>query len=92
MDKKAADVQQPEGYRGQIAAVLAHDSYDRLPALERPTLIVTGDGDRVIPGASSDVLHARIPGARLEVVAGAGHLFFVEQPEPTARLLEEFLG
>ncbi len=92
VDKKAADVQQPEGYRGQIAAVLAHDSYDRLPALERPTLIVTGDGDRVIPGSSSDVLHARIPGARLEVVAGAGHLFFVEQPEPTARLLEEFLG
>jgi pimeloyl-ACP methyl ester carboxylesterase len=54
-------------------------------------LILTGDGDRVIPGASSDVLHERIPGSRLEVVAEAGHLFFLEQPEPSARLLEDFL-
>ena len=49
------------------------------PRIEHPTLIVTGDGDRVIPAASSDVLHERIPGSRLEVVAGAGHLFFLER-------------
>jgi pimeloyl-ACP methyl ester carboxylesterase len=90
--KKAADVQAPEGYSGQIQAVLAHDSYDRLPGIDRPTLIVTGDSDRVIPGASSDVLHERIPGSRLEVVAGAGHLFFLERPEESVRLLEEFLA
>jgi 3-oxoadipate enol-lactonase len=41
VEKKSADVQEPEGYQGQIAAVLAHDSYDRLPGLARPTLIVT---------------------------------------------------
>jgi pimeloyl-ACP methyl ester carboxylesterase len=89
--KKSTDVQEPEGYRGQIAAVLAHDAYDRLPELARPTLILTGDSDRVIGGASSDVLHERIPGSRLEVVAGAGHLFFLERPEETLRLLDEFL-
>ena len=77
IEKKVADVQHPEGYRGQISAVLAHDTYDRLPLIDRPTMIVTGDGDRVIPGASSHVLHERIPGSRLEVVAGAGHLFFL---------------
>jgi len=91
VEKKAADVQDPEGYRGQIAAALAHDTYDRLPQIACPTLIVTGDGDRVIPGASSDVLHERIPGSRLEVVADAGHLFFLEQPEESLRLLEAFL-
>lgn len=89
--KKSGDVQEPEGYRGQIAAAVGHDSYDRLPQITRPTLIVTGDGDRVIPGASSEVMHGRIPGSRLEVVAGAGHLFFLEQPEATLRLLDEFL-
>jgi pimeloyl-ACP methyl ester carboxylesterase len=91
VDKKAADVQDPEGYRGQIAAVLAHDTYERLPSIDRPTLILTGDGDRVIPGESSAVLHERIPGSRLEVVAGAGHLFFLERPDETVRLLDEFL-
>jgi 3-oxoadipate enol-lactonase len=92
VEKKSRDVQDPEGYRGQIAAALAHDTYDRLPQIDCPTLILTGDGDRVIPGASSEVLHERIPGSRLEVVTGAGHLFFLERPEESLRLLEDFLG
>jgi pimeloyl-ACP methyl ester carboxylesterase len=92
IEKKVADVQDPEGYRGQIAAALAHDSYDRLPQIRCPTLILTGDDDRVIPGASSEVLRERIPGSRLEVIAGSGHLFFLEQPDESVRLLEDFLG
>jgi pimeloyl-ACP methyl ester carboxylesterase len=92
VDKKSADVQDPEGYRGQIAAALAHDAHERLPGIEAPTLILTGDSDRVIPGASSDVLAERIPGSRLEVVAGAGHVFFLDRPEESLRLLEDFLG
>lgn len=92
IEKKSADVQDPEGYRGQIAAVLAHDTYERLPEIAMPTLILTGDGDRVIPATSSAVLHERIPQARLEVVSGAGHLFFLERPEESVRLLERFLA
>jgi pimeloyl-ACP methyl ester carboxylesterase len=90
--KKSADPQPREGYRGQIAAALAHDTYDRLPGIEAPTLILTGDDDRVIPGESSEVLARRITGARLEVIPGSGHLFFLERPEHTLRLLREFLG
>ena len=91
VEKKSRDVQDPEGYRGQIAAALAHDTYDRLPQIECPTLIVTGDGDRVIPGASSHVLHERIPGSRLEVIPGAGHLFFLERPDESLRAIETFV-
>jgi 3-oxoadipate enol-lactonase len=91
IEKKSADVQAPEGYRGQIEAVLAHDTYERLPRLSRPTLILTGDADAIIPAASSEVLHERIPGSRMEVVPG-GHLFFLERPDQTLALLEEFLG
>lgn len=91
IEKKSADVQDPVGYRAQLAAVLAHDSFGRLPAIEAPTMIVTGDDDRVIPAASSDILHGRLRGSRLEVVRGAGHLFFIERPEETLRLLEDFL-
>jgi 3-oxoadipate enol-lactonase len=90
--KKSADVQDPEGYAAQIQAVLGHDAAGRLSEIAAPTLVITGDDDRVIPGESSELLASRIPGARLQVIAGAGHLFFIERPAETLRLLEEFLG
>jgi 3-oxoadipate enol-lactonase len=90
--KKSADVQDDEGYRGQIAAVLTHDSCDRLDRIAAPTLVVTGDDDRVIPAPSSDVLAERIPDARLAVIRGAGHLFFIERPEETHAVLADFLS
>lgn len=90
--KKSRDVQDPRGYAAQIAAVLAHDCAGRLDTIVAPTLVLTGDDDRVIPGASSELLCERIPGARLEIIPGAGHLFFIEKPSETLRLLEEFLA
>ena len=90
--KKSGDVQDDEGYRAQIAAVLAHDTDDRLPGISAPTLVITGDNDRVIPGASSEVLAERIPNAHLEVIGGAGHLFFLERPAATLRAPDDFLA
>jgi pimeloyl-ACP methyl ester carboxylesterase len=90
--KKSGDVQDPAGYAAQIQAVLAHDTAGRLEEIAAPTLVITGDDDRVIPGESSELLRERIPDARLEVIAGAGHLFFIERPDVTLRALEAFLG
>ncbi len=91
VEKKSRDVQDPAGYQAEIDAVRHHDALDRLGTIGAPTLVITGDDDQVIPGASSEVLAERIPDARLEVIAGAGHLFFLERPEETLRLLEDFL-
>jgi 3-oxoadipate enol-lactonase len=91
VEKKSRDVQDAEGYRAQIAAVLAHDTWDRLPRIEPHTVILTGDDDQVIPAASSDVLNERIPDSLLYVVSGAGHLFFLERPDETVRALETFV-
>jgi 3-oxoadipate enol-lactonase len=91
IEKKSGDVQDPEGYRAQVAAVLSHDTYERLPDLTCPTLILTGDGDRVIPAASSDVLRERIPDSTLYVIRGAGHLFFLERPDESLLALEAFV-
>lgn len=90
--KKSADVQDPAGYRAQIAAALGHDARDRLGQIKAPTLILTGDEDRVIPAASSDVLRDGIPGSELRVIEGTGHLFFVERPAESLRLLDAFLA
>jgi pimeloyl-ACP methyl ester carboxylesterase len=89
--KKSGDAQPAQGYRGQIAASQAHDALARLPALDLPTLILTGDADQIIPAVNSEHLHDAIPGAQLETLPGAGHLFFIEQPERTPALLRAFL-
>jgi pimeloyl-ACP methyl ester carboxylesterase len=91
VEKKSRDVQDPAGYRAQIAAVLAHDTYERLPGIAHPTVILTGDDDQVIPAASSDVLHARIADSLLYVIRGAGHLFFLERLRETVRALETYV-
>jgi 3-oxoadipate enol-lactonase len=92
IEKKTRDVQDPVGYQAQIDAALAHDTYERLGRIRAPTLILTGDDDRVIPGASSDVLAEGIPDAKLVTIRGAGHLFFLERPGATHEVLAEFLA
>jgi 3-oxoadipate enol-lactonase len=91
VEKKSGDIQDPDGYAAQIAAALSHDAYDRLPSIAAPTLILTGDDDRVIPASSSDVLHERIPDSILYTIRGAGHLFFVEQADEPLRAIESFV-
>jgi 3-oxoadipate enol-lactonase len=90
--KKVEDVQDPVGYRAQIAAVLSHDTFDRLAQIRAPTLVLTGDDDQVIPAASSGPLVEQIPDAELVVIPGTGHLFFLEDSGMTHQILSDFLS
>ncbi|MGH8681167.1 MAG: alpha/beta fold hydrolase, partial [Burkholderiales bacterium] len=57
---------------------------DRGAPVERiavPTLVVTSDEDAVYPPATAEALAGRIPGARLAVIRGAGHVSNLDQPE-----------
>jgi 3-oxoadipate enol-lactonase len=56
-----------------------------------PTLVVVGALDEETPLEYSEMLAGGIPGARLEVVADAGHLTNLEQPDAVNRLLAGFL-
>jgi pimeloyl-ACP methyl ester carboxylesterase len=73
----------------QQSAVIAHDSYGRLRSLSVPTLVVHGDEDQMLDAVNGDLLASLIPGARLELLAGVGHLLFWEQPERVAQLVRE---
>lgn len=66
-------------------------SYDRLPAIRSPTLVVTGTDDGVIPPVNSRTLADRITGARLEEFAGAGHGLMYQCPGEFLRVVREFL-
>ncbi len=54
---------------------------ERLGRLTCPTLVVWGDEDPYIPASFADAYGARIPGARVQHVAGAGHWPWLDRPE-----------
>ena len=76
----------------QLQACTAHDTSARLAGVDAPTLVVHGTEDQMLPVANASVIASHIPGARLEILEGAGHLYFWEQPERSAELVREHAG
>ena len=74
---------------GQVQAIGGHDTAARLGDISAPTLVVHGTDDEMLPVQNGRMIAERIPGARLEVLEGVGHLFWVEEPERSAALLRE---
>lgn len=73
----------------QAMAGLQHVASARLPTITAPTLVVHGDEDEMLLPDNGELIARQIPGARLEIWEGVGHLFWWEQPERTAALLRE---
>lgn len=67
------------------------DATPTLGTITVPTLILCGDEDVLTPVAESQVMQAAIPGSRLEVLRGAGHVSNVEAPSAFNRLLSAFV-
>jgi 3-oxoadipate enol-lactonase len=72
----------------QSMAIARHHTLPRLSQVTAPTLIITGDKDRVVPHANSEVLARSIPGAKLIVLPGAGHVFPLEREKETIAALK----
>jgi len=68
----------PEGRAAQLAAVRAHDTWDALPRLRAPALVLHGEEDGVVPVENGRNIASRIPGARLVTWPQGRHLFFAE--------------
>jgi len=71
----------------QLQACVAHDTCSRLPNLTMPTLVIHGTEDEMLPVQNGQLIASLIPGARLEIMEGVGHLFFWERPERSAELV-----
>lgn len=70
---------------------LAARSLDqRLADLGRPALVILGAQDQLYPVRPTQARYARVPGVRVEMLAASGHSPPLEQPEATARLIEQF--
>jgi len=64
----------------------------RIHRIAAPTLIVWGDGDCIIAPDYAKEFAKRIAGARVQLIAKAGHLPQLEQPEAAAKAVLGFLG
>jgi 3-oxoadipate enol-lactonase len=82
----------PAGYAGQVEAIRGHDAWDALPALAVPTLVVHGEADALVPAANGVLLAGRIPGARLVLVPGAGHMLQTDAGDAVRDAILAFLG
>lgn len=51
-----------------------------LGGIDKPTLVIHGRDDAIVPLAEAEAVRAAVPGATIEVIADAGHLVNVEQP------------
>ena len=75
-------------FKRHLEATFGLKTYDRLPLITMPTLVIAGAQDVLIPAQNSEILAARILQAKLHIIPHAGHAFFNEARE---EFLNEFV-
>jgi 3-oxoadipate enol-lactonase len=80
----------PETAQYAMAGMFGWSTYDRLPQITAPTLIVHGDADVLIPVENAYLLAERIPGAQLHIVKDAGHGYPAQDPVGVHQLVTDF--
>ncbi len=63
-----------------------------LGGVRAPSLVVWGSEDRIVPLGCGTLYARSLPGARLEVIEGAGHCVEMERPAELANLIEQFVA
>jgi pimeloyl-[acyl-carrier protein] methyl ester esterase len=63
-----------------------------LPRLSCPVALIQGEQDRIVPAAQARFLAQQLPGARLHLLPGAGHLPFWTQAAAFNRILVNLTG
>ena len=81
----------PRGYFYQLLAMMGWTSVPALPFLKKPTLIMMGEDDQIVPLANGRLLHALISDSELEIMEGGGHLFLLSHREQSVSAIRRFL-
>jgi 3-oxoadipate enol-lactonase len=75
-----------KGFAGCARAIQKLDFIGEVHSISVPVTLVVGSNDGVLPDANR-ALAAKIPGAQFELIANAGHLPNIDQPEAFNRAL-----
>ncbi|MBU1307212.1 MAG: 3-oxoadipate enol-lactonase [Alphaproteobacteria bacterium] len=79
------------GYAATCATVRDADLHDDLARITAPTLVVAGENDMSTPPDMVRPLANAIANARFALIAGAGHIPSIEQPDVLAATIDQFL-
>jgi 3-oxoadipate enol-lactonase len=80
-----------EGWKHAWQAISGVDTLGRLPSIQVPTLCLAGSDDKSAPPGVVQTIADAIPGARMEILPNAAHMFFIEHPRETATAISAFL-
>jgi pimeloyl-ACP methyl ester carboxylesterase len=92
VQKRLSDSPSLVSYYGQAMAGSRFDDTAEVGNISAPTLVIHGSEDRLVPPSNARALAEAIPGARLRILEGAGHLVFIERAEEVNREVLTFLG
>jgi len=67
------------------------DTYQRLPKIKTPTLLMHGKKDILLPPENAKIIADRIPGAKLALFDNSAHALFSQEPEKVNKTLLDFL-
>jgi pimeloyl-ACP methyl ester carboxylesterase len=81
----------PEILYGDFLACDGLDITEAAKQIRVPALVVCGAEDKMMPLAHSEALRDAIPGAQMAVIAEAGHMVMMEEPEAFNEVLKQFV-
>jgi 3-oxoadipate enol-lactonase len=88
---RLADSPSLSAYYEQVRAGARFDASRDVGRITSPTLVIHGTDDRYVPVANAVALAEAVPGAKLRVLEGAGHLIFIERYADVNREVVNFL-
>lgn len=80
------------GYAAQLCASATYSAWQLGAFIGAPTMVIAGDQDPIIPTINQKILNKLVPGSRLHLVEGAGHLLLIDRPADSATAIEAFLA
>ena len=81
----------PQSYVKAMEALAREDCVKRASEILVPTCVIVGEEDRLTPPESCRAIAGQIPSAEFHVIAHAGHMSSLEQPEAFNQIVEKFI-
>lgn len=79
-----------EPYTKTLQGLVAQEAPGLLEEIRVPTLVLTGEHDRLSPPPLSHSMSARIAGSELKIIANCGHLSNIERPAELSTIVHAF--